>query len=141
MPRNLKLINLILGILLFPLAVGANTCYPDSVGQRVMYEINIEMPKANLSGIMIMAKTDENSINASIVNEFGISIIDFNYNTKKSKVKIWGVMKKLDHWYIKRLLKSDIRKMLNVMQMCGTEYLNERRNIKYTFKLVNETTE
>lgn len=107
----------------------------------------IEMQKGYVSGIMICAETEDN-INGSMVNEFGISAIDFTYSKEKKKVKLINVGSFLNKWYIKQVLKNDINFALHILY--GMPYkkkhhyevthdgenvtiFNTKRKIKYTF--------
>lgn len=107
----------------------------------------IEMQKGYVSGIMICAET-EDAINGSLVNEFGISAIDFSYTKKKEKVKLINVGSFLNKWYIKQVLKNDINfaihilydipfKKKNIYEVSrngeNVTIFNTKRNIKYTF--------
>lgn len=74
----------------------------------------IEMQKGYVSGIMICAET-EDVINGSLVNEFGISAIDFSYSKKKEKVKLMNVGSFLNKWYIRRVLKNDINFAIHIL--------------------------
>lgn len=113
--------------------------YPDSVGQRVRYEVVIEMPKAYLSGLMIMHKPSEGHVDASVINEFGISLMDLSYDEKKDKVKIHSITDKMNKWYIKRTLSNDFKNIFKAMRQGASEYLNTKRKIKYSFQTANET--
>lgn len=107
----------------------------------------IEMQKGYVSGIMICAETDD-AINGSMVNEFGISAIDFTYSKEKGKVKLINVGSFLNKWYIKQVLKNDINFALHILY--GMPYkkkhhyevtrdgenvtiFNTKRKIKYIF--------
>lgn len=107
----------------------------------------IEMQKGYVSGIIICAET-EDVINGSLVNEFGISAIDFSYSKKKEKVKLINVGSFLNKWYIKQVLKNDINFAIHILYDIplkkGNNYevsrdgenvtiFNTKRNIKYTF--------
>ncbi len=118
----------------------------------------IEMQKGYVSGIMICAET-EDAINGSLVNEFGISAMDFSYLKKKGKVKLINVGSFLNKWYIKQLLKNDINFAIHILYDMpykkdhhyevtrddeNVTIFNTKRKIKYTFSpLVNkvETTD
>ncbi len=142
MPRCLKLVSLLLILLSWHGVAFSQKLipvYPDSVDQRVRYEIVIEMPKAYLSGLMIMHKPTEGLVNTSVINEFGISIMDFSYDEKKNKIKIHNVTDKMNKWYIKRTLSNDFKNILKSLREGSNEYLNSKRKIKYSFQLVNET--
>ncbi|MCC8039421.1 MAG: hypothetical protein LIP02_15025 [Bacteroidales bacterium] len=115
--------------------------YPSEVGQRTRNQLIIQMPKAQASGILIMACVSPDTINASVVNEFGISLMDFSYNSRKDKVKLHSVMKALDKWYIRRTLRNDLRQLLNIMREGGTEYYDKRHKINYLILPYDETEE
>lgn len=142
MLRSLRLISLLLILLSchdFAFSQSPALAYPDSVGQRVRYEIIIEMPKAYLSGLMIMHKPSEGHVDSSVINEFGISLIDLSYDEKKDKVKIHSITDKMNKWYIKRTLSNDFKNILKAMHEGSHEYINTKRKIKYSFQPANET--
>lgn len=142
MLRSLRLISLLLILLSchgFAFSQSPALAYPDSVGQRFRYEIIIEMPKAYLSGLMIMHKPSGGHVDASVINEFGISLIDLTYDEKKDKVKIHSITDKMNKWYIKRALSNDFKNILKAMREGSYEYLNTKRKIKYSFQPANET--
>lgn len=141
MHRYLKLINILLAVLAIGLnlnAIPPDTTYPDSVDSRLRYEMVIEMPKAYLSGLLIMHRPAEGIVNGSIINEFGLSLMDFRYDEVKDKVKIINLTEKLNKWYIRRTLRSDLKKVLNAMKAGAQQYTNTRRKINYTFRLSHE---
>ena len=132
---NRVLVILILSML--PRFSMAQKMYPEMNGDKVRYNIQIDIKRAYISGVCILGK-QEDCIVSSIVNEFGVSLMDFSYNPIKEKVKIHSITPKLNRWYIKRVLKKDIRSMLEVMQVGGKEYINSKYKIKYTFTLNND---
>lgn len=134
-PLNRLFVILILSLL--PLISMAQKVYPERNGDKVRYNIQIDFKKAYLSGVCILSQ-QEDGIVSSIVNEFGVSIMDFSYNPLKKKVKIHHITQKLNRWYIKRVLKKDIRSMLEVMQAGGNEYIDNKYHIKYLFSLNND---
>lgn len=141
MLRSLRLVSLFLLFLASQFkgfSQDAVLLYPDSIDQRVRYEIMIEMPKAYVSGLLIMHKPSDGLVNASIVNEFGISLMDFSYNEDKEKVKFHSLTDKLNKWYIRKTLGNDLKKVLKSMKEGSTEYTNNKRKIKYSFHLANE---
>lgn len=142
MPHCLRLVSLLLVLVSLPgfsFSQEQRPVYPDSIDQRARYEIVIEMPKAYLSGLMIMHKPSEDRVNVSVINEFGISLMDFNYDEKKNKVKIQSITDKLNKWYIKRTLSNDFKSILKAIRDGSKEYFNSKHKIKYSFQLVNET--
>lgn len=142
MQFSLRLISLFLLLACVPLSVfpqDVAATYPDSLDQRVRYELDIDMPKAHVSGILIMHKSAAGRVNASVVNEFGISLMDFTYDEIKDKIKFYSLTPKLDRWYIRRTLKSDLRNVMRSMREGSAEYVNAKRKIKYSFRLAHET--
>lgn len=139
---SLRLINLLffsLCLCLDTLSQERIAVYPDTIGQRVRCEMMIEMPKAYVSGMLIMHKPSEGVVNASMVNEFGISLMDFCYEEKKEKIKFYSLTDKLNKWYIRKTLAKDLKQVLRAMQDGAHEYINSKRKIKYSFQPANET--
>lgn len=115
------------------------TQFPQFDGDRARYDVKIDIRKAYISGVCVMVK-DEGIIKASIMNEFGISAMDFTYNPTKDKVKILSVMSKMNKWYIKRVLRKDLRQMMHLLPQDIYTYENKKYQITYTFNpLANET--
>lgn len=72
------------------------------------------MKKGHLSGILI-TKDDDERITGTMINEFGITALSFIYEKKSQKIKLEDVIGFLDKWYIKRVLKGDIRHCLHIL--------------------------
>ena len=121
-------------LLIEPLSIMAQLTYPANEGDKVRYNLQVEIRDSFLSGICIMVNND-GIIASSIVNEFGISLMDFIYSEQKDKVKLCNMIKPLDRWYVKRLLKRSLRGMLKAMKSGDTEYIDEKNRIKYVFTL------
>lgn len=109
--------------------------FPVDSTANVVYSMQIDFKNAYVSGICVLVKED-NIIKSSIVNEFGVSIIDFVYKIKKDKVELKYVMNSLDKWYLKRVLRKDLKEIMHIMQNGGTEYVNNKRGLKYSFSLM-----
>mgnify|MGYP003294572440 CR=1 FL=1 len=124
-------------LLIEPLSIMAQLTYPANEGDKVRYNLQVEIRDSFLSGICIMVNND-GIIASSIVNEFGISLMDFIYSEQKDKVKLCNMIKPLDRWYVKRLLKRSLKGMLKAMKSGDTEYIDEKNRIKYVFTLNNE---
>ena len=84
---------------------------------------------------------EDGKLKASVVNEFGLSAMDFEYNPQKDKVKIINVIKKLDHWYIKRILKRDLRILIHNLRQGINKYENTKYDITYIFQPLQPITE
>lgn len=87
----------------------------------------------------------------SAINEFGIKGFDFILDKQKGKVKLRNVVKFLDKWYIKRVLRADLALLLresNTPRQMRKRKLdivdgriileNHRYHITYQFKPLNE---
>lgn len=111
------------------------------------YAVTIDMGRASLTGIMVMRRDGE-SIKGSMVNEFGVSTMDFVYDMSRDKVKLHHVVSFMDKWYIRQVLRRDLRFCLQILY--NKEYVrrhsyaversgggvgiaNTRRGITYTF--------
>ena len=113
--------------------------FPVHSGERARYTALIEMPKAYLSGICILLREDE-VLKGAVFNEFGVSAVDFSYYPKKDKVKLHHVIKMLNRWYIKRILKKDLRELIHCLQQGDTQYRNEKYKIYYKFTPLEKPT-
>lgn len=118
------------------------------------YAFQIEMSKGYLSGIFV-ANEDDANIYGSMVNEFGVSAIDFVYSKNSGKVKLTSVVSFLNKWYIKQVLKNDIKYCLHVLYSIPCEkreknyelrregnkvaIINKKRGLTYTFSPLNAT--
>ena len=121
-------------------SAGAQSLYPRNAGDKVRTSAMIEMPKGYVSGVCVMYN-DGTDVKASIFNEFGISAMDFVYDPQKDKVKLVSVMKMLDKWYIRKLLKKDLLKVVHNLQQGKEGYRNEKYKIDYKFSLLKDGTE
>ena len=113
---------------------------PSNEGERARYGVQIDVKKAYISGMCGML-FENGKLKASVVNEFGLSAMDFEYNPQKDKVKIINVIKKLDHWYIKRVLKRDLRILIHNLRQGINKYENTKYEITYTFQPLQLITE
>ena len=102
------------------------------------YTVQMDIRKAYISGVCIMHEEEE-IITASIMNEFGVSALTYSYNKKTEKVKILNIFKKMDKWYIKRVLKKDLKVIMREMPLLEPlTYENHRYNIIYQFTPLND---
>ena len=127
----------------------------ESYRQLQRYTFQIETSKAFVSGLLL-ANEDDEAINGSMINEFGVSAIDFTYSKKKQKVKLLNVVSFLNKWYIKMVLKNDLKFCLHILYNTPfnsknnyevvrsgetVSIINHKRNLKYTFTPINPTDE
>lgn len=102
----------------------------------VKYSIQIDMGRAYVGGICII-KSDESLLTASVVNEFGVSIVTCRYDLTKDKVKIVNSIKQLRGPFVKKVLKNDFKILLNnhLAQndtvTLPIKYYNQKNNITY----------
>ena len=106
--------------------------FPRQEGEKVRYAVMIELGKAYISGVGIIACQEE-EIRGVVFNEFGVSVISFSYNPRKNRMKILDAAGKLDRWYVKRVIRKDLVHVMSALQASETTYVNEKRRIRYTF--------
>ena len=110
----LRLISL---LLLFPLpclaqeervlsdSVEVDTVVTDSAEIR-QYDLLLEVGTQQLSGICMMKMKSPTEIIGTVINEFGLTAFDFEYNGKKTKLS--NLPPFLDKWYIRKVLQADM---------------------------------
>lgn len=150
MKRFLLFLNSLLLVCTFSMRVSDNG-HIEGYHQLQRYSFQIETEKAFVSGLLLTNEDDENIV-GSMINEFGVSAIDFTYSKKKQKVKLLSVISFLNKWYIKMVLKNDIKFCLHILY--DTPYkskhkyeivrigdtvsiINHKRKIKYSFTPLN----
>ena len=97
----------------------------------------IETDKGYVSGICFLSEEGD-TVKGSIFNEFGISVLDFTYLRSRQKVRLENVIKMLDKWYIKRVLRKDLVQVLENLQRGLSSYRNEKYHILYQFTRLYE---
>lgn len=107
MRAYLLLISLIFSL---SLAKAGNThpFFPTNEGERREYTSTIQFNRNTLSGICIVKK-EENKYIGTFINEFGIKAFDFIYDHKRKNVKILNTIEFLNKWYIKRVIRKDLK--------------------------------
>lgn len=90
------------------------------------------MEKGYLSGVCMLLNSD-GKIKGSFFNEFGVSAMDFTYDSRKQKTKLHNVISMLNKWYIRRVLKKDLSALMQCLRDGKTSYRDERYNINYNF--------
>ena len=120
--------------------VNAQSLFPAGDGEKTKLNAMIEMPHGYISGICMLLR-DGCLVKGSLFNEFGISALDFIYDTEKDKVKITGAISFIDKWYIKRVLRKDLKKVMHCLEDGQCTYNNQKRNIVYRFSTLTDDTE
>ena len=90
------------------------------------------MPRGYVSGLLVLLRS-EDSVRGSLFNEFGITALDFTYNRRTDKVKLHTVVKQMDKWYIRRVLRRDLRQVLKRLEQGDSVYEDSRYHIDYKF--------
>lgn len=106
------------------------------IEQSRRYSVQIDFERAGISGVCIMREQEEDVLGA-IVNEFGVLALNFSYDSRRGKAKIIDLIPQLNKWYIRQVLRNDLRRMVPVLMAQPStenyEYINQRRKIKYLF--------
>ena len=124
------------------------------LSERQQYSVAIEARGAELTGVCIV-KTDAEGSRGAIVNEFGFHALDFTLSANRRKVKLLNVMEQLDRWYIRKVVRKDLRILWGATQSGpqkgrrtiaveadGTVVLtNQKYKLKYSLKKIDDTTE
>jgi hypothetical protein len=117
--------HLLLTLLLFTTLTAVAQSLPSAEGERQRYGIQIDFGKASVSGVCMMLMED-GMIKGSIVNEFGVSFLDFTYSPAADRVQLVSVIAMLDKWYIRKTLRKDLRGLMHSLQKGETAYQSKR---------------
>lgn len=148
MRRLLLLISLYCAI--GPYSSYAQDAYPLLLagGESARWNISLEHGKMTLTGICLVRQT-EHGLVGSVINEFGFRAFDFTY--QRGKMKILNVMTKMNRWYIRRLLRTDLRilaadspvdigrkRTLETHLPDSMTLCNHRHNVCYRFERIKD---
>ena len=98
------------------------TGYYDTVKVR-MFKTYINIKTSELTGILIWKKNSDSTSAGSFINEFGIKGFDFTITG--SHAKLGYAFKKLDKWYIRNALESDVHFMFYRPDLKEICYVND----------------
>jgi len=101
------------------------------------YTAYISMPRGYVSGMLVLL-SEEECVKGSLFNEFGITALDFTYDRQKDKVKLHSMVKMMDRWYIRRVLRRDLREVLKGLEQGDSIYEDKRYHINYKFTPLHE---
>ena len=117
------------------------------------YRVQLQARNASLDGVCAI-KIIDGSIKGVVVNDFGIKAFAFSFSPDRKKVTLQDVLPMLDHWYIKRVIKNDLKLLFNatscnisnqgkkttivVLDDDTIEMNNNKYNIKYLFSLTQD---
>jgi len=97
---------------------------------RALYQVDITMSQASVSGVCVI-KCEGDTLRGTIVNEFGIPAFSFWVSPDRRKVKLRDVMPMLNKWYIKRVIKGDLKHLFNTTtQQAGVERKHRRVDVE-----------
>lgn len=116
----------------------AQNLLPSEEGSIMRYTANVDMPKGYISGICTL-RLQEQTILGSIFNEFGVTMISFAYYPFKDKVKLLNLNDKLDKWYIRRVMKADLRQLMHALEQGHPAYQDTKYNITFSLSLLNDS--
>ena len=115
------------------------------------YSVNISFHGMTITGLCIVRDYGDEVI-GSVVNEFGIKAFDFVFNKDKGKTKLQNVIKMMNKWYIKKVIRADLSTLLcsknsdkkmkrrTIINENGMLLLNNTKyNINYKFIPIDDT--
>ena len=114
--------------------------FPHTPGSRVTYNAMIEAEKGYVGGICVLAN-DSNVVKGCLLNEFGISALEFIYIPADGKVELLSVISMLDKWYIRKVLKKDLALLMRNLQQGVMGYTDEKYKLDFKFSLLENETE
>lgn len=113
-------------------AVVTDSLYPRKDSAVVKLQTMIEMPRGYISGICILSHQGD-SIRGAIFNEFGITALEFRYGIPDDEVTLISVLPMIDKWYIRGVLRKDLREVLHALSDGHAVWLDEKYKIKFKF--------
>lgn len=136
-----KYLTIVFAALLFFCSQTGFAQEKEKATDNTRYAVKIDIQNAYISGISIMRK-ESDCLKAAMFNEFGISILSWNYDSRKDKIRISGASAFFAKAGIKRVLKSDLKAISR--QIYNGEhgndanyvYCNKKYSLKYSFKAI-----
>lgn len=131
-------VSYILLCFLMTVSVIASARAAEAEGRFARYNIRIDMKEAYISGIC-MIRDDESLITASVINEFGVSMMTLSHDKAKDKTKLVNCIKQLRNPMIRKVLKQDFQIIFSEYQKQDPasdnriEYTNTKHRITYNF--------
>lgn len=133
-----------------------NVEYADSTLSKE-YTVNMDMRGHEVNGVCVMEFRSANKVVGTFMSNFGAKIFDFAYNGKKTK--ILNLIKPMNRWYIRKVLKKDFNfiimnllakkdtteknREMKVLPDGSISITNNKYKIKYLFSeiMTHETDE
>lgn len=148
MRRCLLLINLLALLSVLP-------CHAQEAEDSSEYTFFMQARGQEITGICMVSQSPDGQTTGTIVNEFGVKAFDFIID--KGKVKILNVIKPLDRWYIRKVLKKDFgfafqhiswgkdltvgKRRITFRENGDIAIDNDRYNIHYVFTPITASNE
>lgn len=122
----------------------------EAASQTERYAFEISLQRGHITG-MLVTRTVNDEIIGTMVNEFGVTALSFVYNVRKNKIKLIDVLPMLNKWYIKQVLKNDLKYCVDILYTLPVKkkknyvvekteecvsVTNTKRKITYTFRAV-----
>lgn len=79
--------------------------FPANEGERASYKAFIKTGRGEISGVCLLLHEGD-TIKGAIVNEFGISALDFTYVMSADRMTLNHVIAMLDKWYVRAVIKE-----------------------------------
>ena len=141
--RFSKLISLVVLCLLSLDIMAQGPFHLDKDG-RGMYNLEMNFRGHAITGITVIQK-EQYEVRGTVVNQMGLKAFDFIYNDTRQKVELHNVIKMMNRWYIRRVLRRDLRFLFShfssanernhtlVVTSDTVRLQNTRQNINYLF--------
>lgn len=107
MRRYSKLISLVVLCLLSVDMMAQGPFRPDKDG-KCSFNLEMDIRGHSITGLTIMQQGD-GEVRGTVVNQMGLKAFDFIYNETRQKVELQNVVKMMNRWYIRRVLRRDLR--------------------------------
>ena len=141
MRTYLRLISLF--ILLCPLSGSANVVSQEEMSDSVLtdsveikqYNFSLQVKDQEVTGICVTKFILQTEAVGTVMNEFGLTILDFEY--KDGKTKLSNLPPMLDRWFVRRILQNDFSFFFKYLPS-GQDF--KKRSRRITFSPEGEVT-
>lgn len=101
-------------------------------GSTGEYKAEIYIRGTYISGIAVLSCSND-TVTGCIFNEFGVSVVSFQYYGVRQKVRILDIQKRMDRWYIRHVLRRNILLLMKEMENGRNEYYDRKYRIILKF--------
>lgn len=128
MIRFLAIVSLLLTIQMGCLAndFAYNNSKEEFVDTTEYYQYNVEIVVRErlITGICAMEVAPNGGIVGTMLNEFGVKALDFEY--KDGRMKISNVFKPINKWYVRRIIRGDLQFIFDNFNIQGEKSMGKR---------------